>query len=70
MIYVFKTSLNSKSQVKKIKSAIDRLLPNAKWNVDLEDCDKILRIDDNRENIQSEIIHLLKSCHFTCEELD
>jgi hypothetical protein len=68
MIYVFKTSVKSKKQAKKLKLHIDKTLPNAKWNFDLEDCDKILRID-SEENIIFPIINLLKNHNFDCEEL-
>lgn len=50
MILVFKTSVKTKIQLKKLKPHIDHILPRAKWNFDLEDCDKILRIDSD-ENI-------------------
>ena len=50
MIYVFKTSVKTKRQVKKLKPPINKILPKEKWNFDLEDCDKILRIDSD-ENI-------------------
>jgi hypothetical protein len=69
MIYVFKTSVSTKMQAQKIKPHIDGLLPHVRWNFDLEDCDKILRID-SEENIISPVIDLLKQHHFTCEELE
>ena len=50
MILVFKTNVNTKAKVKKIKPFFDKNLTNAKWNFDLTDCDKILRIECN-ENI-------------------
>ena len=37
-------------QAKKLKPYIDTVLPNAKWNFDLKDSDKIMRID-SEENI-------------------
>ena len=58
MIFVFKTSVKTKMQVKKLKPHIDKILPNEKWNFDLEDSDKILRID-SEENIGLVIIDLL-----------
>lgn len=69
MIYVFKTSVKTKFQVKKLKPDINKVLLNEKWNFDLEDCDKILRID-NEENIILPIINLLKNHNFDCEELE
>ena len=56
-------------QVKKLKPHIDKILPKAKWNFDLDDCDKILRID-SEENIVFETIGLLNSYSFYCEELE
>lgn len=50
MIFVFKTSVKTKIQIKKLKPHIDKILPIAKWNFDVEGCDKILRIDSD-ENI-------------------
>ncbi len=69
MIYVFKTSVKTKNQVKALKPHMNKLLRDEKWNFDLEDCDKVLRIDNEEKNITSEIIDLLNIHQFTCEEL-
>ena len=69
MIFVFKTSVKTKVQIKKLKPHIDIILPNAKWNFDLADVDKILRID-SRENVVLKIIDLLKAYNYSCEELE
>ena len=69
MIFVFKTSVKTKNQVKKLKPHMNEILPNENWNFDLEDCDKILHIDSG-DNIVSIIIDLLNSQQFYCEELE
>lgn len=69
MIFVFKTSVKTKTQAKKLKQPIDNLFPNATWNFDLEDCDKILRVDCN-ENVVIPIKKLLQIHNFNCEELE
>jgi hypothetical protein len=69
MIYVFKTSVKTKLQVKRLKPHINKILPSEKWNFDLEDCDRILRID-SEENIGLKIIGLLNMHKFNCEELE
>jgi len=69
MIYVFKTSVKTKIQAKKLEPHIDKILPKANWNFDLQDCDKILRID-SEENIVLKIIDLLNIHKFYCEELE
>jgi hypothetical protein len=69
MIYVFKTSVKTKLESEKLKPDIDKILPKAKWNFDLEDCDKILRIDSEK-NIVLKITGLLNIHQFSCEELE
>ncbi|HXS54896.1 MAG TPA: hypothetical protein VN726_02160 [Hanamia sp.] len=69
MIYVFKTSVKTKFQSRQLKPHIDKILSQAKWNFDLEDCDKILRID-SEENIALQITGLLNRHQFYCEELE
>ena len=44
--------------MQQLKPYIDKIVPTKKWNFDLEDCDKILRID-SEENIVLRIIFLL-----------
>jgi len=56
-------------QAKKLKLHIDTMLPDATWNFDLKDIDKILRID-SEENIVLKIIALLHVHHHSCEELE
>jgi hypothetical protein len=69
MIYVFKTSVSSKRKEKLLKPHLDNLLQNAGWNFDLNDCDKVLRIQSEKD-ITVDIIHLLKHHRFLCEELE
>jgi hypothetical protein len=69
MIFVFKTSVKTKMQAKKLKQHIDKILPNAKWNFDLEDCDKILRIDSQKDIVLA-TIDLLNFHNYSCEELE
>lgn len=69
MIYVFKTSVKTRLQARSLKPHLEKLLPNSKWNFDLHDCDKILRID-SEENIVFPIKTLLNDQNFHCEELE
>jgi hypothetical protein len=67
-ILVFKTNIRSKKQVGHISAHLLGLDGISKWNVDLLDCDKILRI----EAIQLEphlIETVIKKAGYECEEL-
>ena len=68
MVSVFKTSVRTKKAAKQLTPSLNKLLQHAKWNFDLEDCDKILRIDSKNE-ISLAIVKLLKDKGFDCEEL-
>jgi hypothetical protein len=68
MIYVFKTTVNTENEVELLRPYIDKVLPSTKWNFDLEDCDKILRIDSTQNVI--DLVKILFKIHdFKCEEL-
>lgn len=66
MIYVYKTSIDTKSKLEFANTFLNELLPNAYWNFDLDDCDNILRIDSEAEI--NEIA--LKNDVFECIELE
>lgn len=68
MIYIFKTSVKTSIRVKQLKPHIDTILPAEKWNFDLQDRDKILRID-SEEDVAMAVINLLKNHKFSCKEL-
>lgn len=68
MIEVFKTNVKSKTSAKKICSDLIAILPDSKINFDLEDCDKILRIESSLIS-SCKIIDVLKNRGFLCKVL-
>ena len=69
MVYVFKTSVKTEKDIQKLGPDLDELLPDAKWNFDLDDCDNILRIDSPAA-IADLVTTLLMVAGFDCEELE
>jgi len=69
MIYVFKTSVSTRTHAEKLRPYLDKLLQNAKWNFDLDDCDKILRVD-TAEDIKTALPSLLRTLNIMCRELE
>lgn len=66
MIYVFKTSVDSKTKFESASVLLDQLLPQSQWNFDLEDCDNILRVDS-----ELNVAELLQNnTLFDCIELE
>lgn len=68
MVFVFKTSVASITDIIKLQPFLDSCLQQAVWNFDLDDCDNILRID-SREDIMAIVIQLLQGKGYSCEEL-
>lgn len=67
MIYVFKTSVDTKSKLELASVLLQELLTdNTIWNFDLEDCDNILRIDSQNEITET----MLQNDIFECIELE
>lgn len=68
MIEVFKTNVQEMEQSKMIVGKLLEHFPNSTINFDLEDCDKVLRI--NAVSISNHhIIELLNSYGYHCEPL-
>lgn len=68
MISVYKTNIENNSHIKILSKELDELIGSLKWNFDLEDCDRILRVETKR-NISTEITKILKSNGFEVIEL-
>jgi len=68
MVEVFKTNIERKRTAAKIKSELLELFPDCKINFDLDDCDRILRIECATD-IGKEIEDTMIKKGFFCEEL-
>ena len=68
-VLVFKTNVTSKRKVSRVRPLLTSFPTIQQWNFDLEDCDKILRIeatDLHPDSVES----LLHTAGFSCKELD
>lgn len=68
MIHVFKTSVMSETQANLVGAFLNILLPYDAWNFDLEDRDRILRVETS-DLIPETVITILNSQGFDCQEL-
>jgi copper chaperone len=67
-VLVFKTNIRYKKEVRSLTGYLDKLPGLHRWNVDLHDTDKVLRIETSQlepENI-TQVIH---TAGYKCEEL-
>lgn len=68
-VEVFKTNVKTKKNAAMVVDLIKRILPVGKINFDLEDRDKILRIEAKQIQVQP-ILNLLLDLGFTCIPLE
>ncbi len=69
VVEVFKTNVRNKRTAKMIILDLAQLVPNAKINFDLDDCDRILRIECHHL-IVGDVIEIVKLKGFSCEVLE
>lgn len=69
MIEVFRTNINNTAESKIIQKKIQSTYPKLMIDFDLEDCDKILRIEGELFCPKT-VIKMLVDSGFLCEPLD
>ncbi len=67
-IFIFKTNIQSKKDLRGIKYVFREIPGIRYWNVDREDIDKVLRIESTQNNVH-EIKHKIIQAGYHCEEL-
>jgi hypothetical protein len=67
-VLVFKTSVETTSEVKLLRPELDVMAGQGKWNFALDDCDRILRIASTKVSAET-AIQLLNNKGYECSEL-
>lgn len=68
MVEVFKTNIDQTEEAERIRELLLDRFPNCQINLDLEDCDKILRIKGNVS--PEKIIDIVHANNYRCEVLE
>jgi hypothetical protein len=67
-IFIYKTSVNNKTERLFIARALDAILGETNWTIDLTDEDKVLRVQCKDDNAWL-IIDVLSEYGFFCEQM-
>lgn len=70
MIEVFKTNVLFQKDAMQIVDSLEKRFVNSKINFDLEDSDKILRIEGTNKSKNKYILNYLHELGYNCEILD
>jgi cell fate (sporulation/competence/biofilm development) regulator YmcA (YheA/YmcA/DUF963 family) len=68
-VLVFKTSVSKRKQINEVKTLLESIPAIDKWNFDLEDCDKVLRVVAANLSPR-QIERVLQTAGFDCQELE
>ncbi len=68
IIYVYATSVETETEVALLQQSLERLAGTG-WRFDLEDCDRVLRVDCPPDIAEIEIAEILRSNGFRFEPL-
>ncbi|WP_179005767.1 hypothetical protein [Winogradskyella forsetii] len=69
-IHIFKTNIETMLDLDMLQLFFNANRNIIEWSVDLEDIDKVLRVDSRKNLSQIDIINQVKLMGFSCEELD
>ena len=68
-LYIFKTNILTEFDRLRIKYVMDASEKVLKWNIDMDDTDRVLRVVSDRLNAL-QIIYMLDFIGFECAELE
>ncbi|OQP58671.1 hypothetical protein [Niastella populi] len=69
MVEVFKTNVQKFTEAQKLVALLRRHFPGTKINIDMDDCDKVLRVEGNNLRIEK-LMTLVTEKGFLCTVLD
>ena len=69
MVEVFKTNVQETEQARELVTLLQQHFPHSKINFDLDDCDKVLRIEGNNF-IRDKVMMFVKDYGFYCNVLE
>lgn len=67
-ILIFKTNLDNPLIVNRVQPVIQNIPGIRRWNVDIQDCDNVLRIEATKLSPRS-VESILQNAGYYCEEL-
>jgi hypothetical protein len=69
MVEVFKTNVQQFTEAQKLVALLRRHFPGTKINIDMDDCDKVLRVEGNNLRIEK-LMTLVTEKGFLCTVLE
>lgn len=68
-LFILKTDIRTKRQLNTIKTVLQQSNEITRWSIDLEDIDRVLKVETEMDSQEAEMVELLRSKGINCEEL-
>ena len=68
-ILVFKTNIHQKNDIENVRNIFSKDKNILAWTIDIEDVDKVLRIEATTVNITGNVEDVLNEAGYFCREL-
>lgn len=68
-LFIFKTNIETKRMTRLLKPYFNSVTSIVDWHIDVQDVDKVLRIEAKESLTEQDIIHLIQTKGFYCEPL-
>jgi hypothetical protein len=69
-LFILKTNIQNQEKLKSVKPLLNQHPLLIKWSIDLEDIDRVLRVEAQHNTKETEIVRLIRRLGFKCEDLD
>jgi len=68
-LLILKTDIRTKRQLNQVKPVFRKMKDISKWTIDMDDTDRVLRLETKIDYQEADMIELLQSQGINCEEL-
>ena len=68
-LFILKTDIRNKRQLNQVRPIFQKSNHISRWSIDLDDVDKVLKVETKADAHEAEMIELLRSQGINCEAL-
>lgn len=68
-LFILKTDIKTKKQINQLKPVLEKQTNISRWTIDMEDRDRVLKVETLNDSEEAEMIRLIQEQGFYCESL-
>ena len=68
-LFIFKTDIQTENQLDQLRLVIQNQAEVARWTIDMEDVDHVLKVETKVDAHEAEMLQILRARGIECEQL-